>query len=1281
MRKPSRRPRLVVFGALLLAAPALAAPPKSAGAPPNEPRPLLGTPIPVAPAPSVQDVVHTPPPPPDAHRWTDAAPDAMIDDAAAHAVATSSEAEALAAIVTIHTLADRATYGRAQKALETIAASARPSVEAKAEAAVLARALAPDEGSDAGTSADDKLGIVTNLAILGPFRDTGGGLEAKEGPEAPGGSFSDMRAHYAWGTIDVAWRPVPPHFATARGVPLDVFVHPRKESCSLVATEVTLAGPRAVVVHLASTGSARLMFDGVAIGKSDDVSSLATLERIAARVDAPAGDHLVAAKVCTGALDDAGRVRLRLTDASGAPLVLPTSTTLHDPASSIAARVRVQKTTTTLGRALAGGEHGDTSAKLAAAVVRSLGGADDLKSPRAPGLLDAVTRDKSLDADRLAMAGWVAPSGANRSGWLNLALSRALASNDERTATFAARRIMAERIDAHLADWAIAARTPAKLDANDAEAVVLRALLEQALGTDALRTHALRSLAAAADRAGHSAPTALLRELGSAAAAFDAARQLAAYQELAARGDAQSDFVEAVEARDAAAVGSAAKAAFVTGGLEDSDDGVAVARSVARAGLHDAARALYSDLVLFAPNVPEAWAGLADEVAASKGKDDPLVAMALRRARELAPGEARYRAEIALRQSGGARTEDHDDERYLVSSETLLARRQGVPASGPPEVSKRELHWLRAVVMHSDRRVSQLMHYAWEIVIPPRTQDELIEDLPAEGDLTEILRARVHRRDGGTAFPTEEHNEGTRPRIRWPELEAGDTIEVAVRSWTSGAVGGRGDPPFFFLDPSGGPSTQPLLFNEVIVEAPPEHPIYFDVVHGAPDRREESNENGRHVTKLIWDKPPTFADEPLAPAESEIVPMTVGSTFKTWNDFRSWYEGAVQGFTTPDDEMRRLAQELTRGKASRDDKLRALFDFVADDIRYVNYTSGEGWLPNRPQQLLARREGDCDDKAILLITLLRAIGIDAQEVMVQTRETGQPSLMLAKNAAIPLFDHGIAFLPGPGGGTYLDATSPQSRLGPLPSMDADAVALRIDAGPAEIVHLPASSPEDHGSDVDWTITLRPDGSGDLAGEEKHTGDGAFWLRTYMTEEGTSRAQYVEDNLVGPWFPTIDVDKNVDFKGDLTHGRAWVRYRAHSDGLARHEESDLVVPLSPSGALAAQLAPLVRRTLPVSLPSQLAPSHQARTLRIVAPRGFRWGDLPAGGDENGGEFGRAHLAVERDARDPRALVVKRTVVFAEHLIPVDKYGAWRAWLQRVDTLMHKGVRLVREGGER
>ena len=203
----------------------------------------------------------------------------------------------------------------------------------------------------------------------------------------------------------------------------------------------------------------------------------------------------------------------------------------------------------------------------------------------------------------------------------------------------------------------------------------------------------------------------------------------------------------------------------------------------------------------------------------------------------------------------------------------------------------------------------------------------------------------------------------------------------------------------------------------------------------------------------------------------------------------------------------------------------------------MNYVSGEWWLPNRPQQLLARREGDCDDKALLLITLLKAVGIDAQEVMVQTRLTGQPSVLRAQGRGdSALRSRHRVPARARTAGTYLDATSPQSRLGPLPSMDARAVALRMDGPGGDRASSRRARPTTTASTRRGRSRCMPDGGADLDGEERATGDDAFWMRTYLTEPG-ARAQWVEDHLVGPWFPTVEVDKKVDFQGDLPRGAA------------------------------------------------------------------------------------------------------------------------------------------------
>jgi hypothetical protein len=1215
-------------------------------------------------------------------RWTDETPDAMLGDAVARALAPKAAPHAqLSALAAIVALSERATDGRAQQAFTRLAADPAVAADVRDQAALLARMVAADEGTEAGAHADSALGVVDSVAILGPFRDTGGGLDAHDGPE--GGDFGDPHVPYSWGSYEVAWRAAPRPFATAMGVPLDVFVFPRKESCTWVATKLVVPDEQKLVVRLASTGQARLLFDGADVGRDEAVNERARFDRLGARVRAAAGAHLLAAKVCSGAIDDEGRVRLRVTDDSGAwPRGVTASadvTGVPRAAAHPPSKMIVERVPTALARVLAEAPT-ETDARIDAAVLRTLGGADDLRSPRAPGMLSAIA-EGSIDADRLAALAWIAPSGANRSAWLNRARAPHAANGpgmaegeDPRTRAFVERRLVERRIEAGFSDWALAALRGAKIDAApDAEAALLSSHVDLALGTDALRIGAMRRLAGVA-LAAPNAPDAVLETLAELAAGYDPALATATRERLAARGDVGAGRVVALQARGREAVVAAARRAFA-GGVGGADEALLVAQAVSRAGAHDDALALYELLAQWAPNRAAAWAGLAQEIGATRAgaTHDEAIAAALRRARELDPGEVRYRAELALRARTPAADEARGDEKYLVPSQTILARRQGVNVNDAPDVADRELHWLRAVVMHADRRVSELVHYAREVVIAPRTEDDLYEDIPAEGDLTEVVRARVHRLDGGTAFPVEQSSDDARPRLRWPELAPGDVVEVAFRSWTAGPVGGRGDPPFFRLDYAGAQSTHPVLYNEVDIESPRDRPIYVDIVNGKADSRDDRDEGGRHIVRLVWDKPVNIPEEPLAPPTSEIIPTVVLSTFKDWSSFRTWYAEAVRGFTEPDAQVRALAAKLTAGKATREGKLEAIFDFVADDIRYVNYVSGEWWLPNRPQQLLARREGDCDDKALLLITLLKAVGIEAQEVMVQTRLTSQPSVLRAPGAAVPLFDHGIAFLPGPRGGTYLDATSPQSRLGPLPSMDARAVALRLD-GPAGIVQLPSSSPDEHGVDATWTLGLRPDGSADIDGDERATGDDAFWLRTYLTEPG-ARAQWVEEHLVRPWFPTVEVEKKVDFRGDLPHAGASVKWRARSGGLARHEGTELVVPLSPSQTTASQLAPLVRRTLPVWLPPYIAPRSESRTIRVVAPKGYSFESLPPGGDENGGAFGRAHLEVARDPRDARAIVVRRTLVFDRSEISVEEYPRWRAWVQRVDALMHKSVRLM------
>jgi hypothetical protein len=351
-------------------------------------------------------------------------------------------------------------------------------------------------------------------------------------------------------------------------------------------------------------------------------------------------------------------------------------------------------------------------------------------------------------------------------------------------------------------------------------------------------------------------------------------------------------------------------------------------------------------------------------------------------------------------------------------------------------------------------------------------------------------------------------------------------------------------------------------------------------------------------------------------------------------------------------------------------------------VKYVNYVSAEQWLPNRPQNVLDRMQGDCDDKAMLLITMLKAIGItDAQEVLVQTRYTGMPSIITAKGAVAPLFDHGIAFLPSGNkdgkGDRYLDATSPESRIGPLPAMDARAAAIRvIFGGTTPVVSLPSSDPSEHGSDGTWTLVLDDKGGADIALDEMHTGDSAFWLRMSLKQQSAA-ATWLEKYHAIAGLPQIEVDtEGLKFDGELPLGKASLKFHAKSAALARREGKDLVLGFHYGVPGVEDLAPLIKRVTPVVLPPHLAPAMSVVKVVVTPPASYKLVDLNPGGSVDGGSYGKASLSFEKGGKGE--LIVKRMFSLDQSTISVAEYPKWRDFLIKVDALFRREARFVKGG---
>lgn len=1206
---------------------------------------------------------------------------------------------AIGAIMAIPQLADEAHGGLARAALGRIT-TALSADKSKAEARELAfeattisRSIAADAGLPSSRVEDAKLGLVSAWRIAGPFKDTSGqGLDKAEGPEVPEGApgkpvsialFRQTDINWDDGPFQVEWRSIPPDMISARGTPLEVLIYPRKESCSYVASAVTLANDGPIVVRVAAAGAVRAIFDGATIGRSDEQHALALADRLAARIEATKGQHLLALKVCSGPNADTGRFRARITTDTGEAA----AATYSEDLGKLPANVTPPKSTnvpTALSRALTvNPANTNVDDALAAALARRLGGADDLRSPKAQGLLDVVITQNPRP-DILAIAGLLAPARGNQTGWLNAAVDRS--GTDAvyaPVAKFARRALTHARLDAGYVDWAATTVASTELKtATDLDARMLRARLLDALGQDEAAFAAYKAIW---DAEKDQTPTYVLRSI--AATKFGRPQISAAARAQALNvwpRESAREFIASKKLLGQNEVKAATIASFrLMAGAEDIESIASVLKAL---GLESEHRRFLGLGTALAPNKKGIFDSLTQALAASKDpKDKAMAKEALMRARQLDPGSPFLRAEETL-----AFGEQHpDDEAFIPEPKSFLARRlpkDKLPtaADAKLEVYDRELNWLRVVTVDDAGRVMQLIHYTREVVKAPKDSSDLDEPhVPAEGDIVEVVRARVHRADGTVAVP-QEIDEGDSLRIRWTDLKPGDVVEVATRGYTELPIGDRGAPPFYFMDFAGGPATHPVLYNEVIVRAPKKRPLYTAVVNADLDKTMQHTTSiekgtGRTFDRYVWATPMTLPEEPLQPRGTEIFPTLIGSQFKTWDDFVTWYKAGVESFASVDPRVKRKAEELTKKAKTRDEKIKAIFNWIADQVKYVNYVSAEQWLPNRPQNVLDRMQGDCDDKAMLLMTMLKAIGItDAQEVLVQTRYTGMPSVITAKGAVAPLFDHGIAFLPASGktAERYLDATSPESRIGPLPAMDARATAIRIvPGGTTPVVILPSSDPAEHGVDGTWTLKLDANGSAEIAVDELHEGDSAFMLRSSL-KQAASGATWLERNHAIAELPQIEVLPQVTFNGEGELGRATLKFKAKSAGLARREGNDLVVRLNYGVPSANRLASLPKRLTPVVLPPHLAPSQDSVKIVLSAPAGYKLGELTPGGEVNGGQYGRASLSIEKGPNN--TIVVKRMFVLDQSTIPVKEYDAWRAFLLQVDALFRREVRFMKGG---
>jgi transglutaminase-like putative cysteine protease len=192
--------------------------------------------------------------------------------------------------------------------------------------------------------------------------------------------------------------------------------------------------------------------------------------------------------------------------------------------------------------------------------------------------------------------------------------------------------------------------------------------------------------------------------------------------------------------------------------------------------------------------------------------------------------------------------------------------------------------------------------------------------------------------------------------------------------------------------------------------------------------------------------------------------------FGDWKSVSEWVWELFSKATVTDDLLLKALEELKDSSKSKDQLIRAIAEYVRDEVRYVAVEIGEGrYQPRDASLTLLNRYGDCKDKATLMITMLKAADIQASPVLAAVNDTvfgDFPSpfqfnhaivaIRLDSSVSLPLFP-----LATVDGWLYYDPTNPANSLGELPIPLHGAQVLRVSESDYDLTTLPPISPDQY----------------------------------------------------------------------------------------------------------------------------------------------------------------------------------------------------------------------------
>jgi len=148
--------------------------------------------------------------------------------------------------------------------------------------------------------------------------------------------------------------------------------------------------------------------------------------------------------------------------------------------------------------------------------------------------------------------------------------------------------------------------------------------------------------------------------------------------------------------------------------------------------------------------------------------------------------------------------------------------------------------------------------------------------------------------------------------------------------------------------------------------------------------------------------------------------------FNETKDLYNWYKSLVDNMDEKPESLKAKVKELTENAATDEEKIKNIYYWVQDNIRYIAFEDGiAGFKPDESQNVFKKKYGDCKGMANLIKQMLTEAGFDARLTWIGTKriayDYSTPNLSVDNHMICTLIKDGKRY--------FLDGTEKYNSFG------------------------------------------------------------------------------------------------------------------------------------------------------------------------------------------------------------------------------------------------------------